>query len=183
MTGSEIRFLLLLLTALMMVQSVAAAQEDNSQADGETRSSQQQGMQDNLEDAIPASDQEQDHGLKNPRIVIPENLKEMPQLEVVAPADKAGENIRQGGQPETHVEEIGEELREQLKEVQDSEDDAATSGPELLDKTDEIMDLSRLPLTYIQEHVPFLTKRKIIFFGRLEVDYSHYSSGVLVPDR
>ena len=189
MTGSEIRFPLLLLTALMMVQSVAAAQAANSQADDsqvadETQSGQQQGMQESLEDAIPASDrkQEQDHGLKNPRIVIPENLKEMPQLEVVTPADKAAEEIRQGGQPETHVDEIGEELREHLKEVQNAKGDAATSGPELLDKTDEIMDLSRLPLTYIQEHVPFLTKRKIIFFGRLEVDYNHYSSGVLADE-
>jgi phosphate-selective porin len=37
-------------------------------------------------------------------------------------------------------------------------------------------------LTGIQDHVPFLTKRKIIFFGRLELDYAHYSSGILEDD-
>ena len=63
MIASEIRFPLLMLIALMMVQSVAAAQEDYSQVDDETRSSQQQGMQENLEDAIRASDREQEQAL------------------------------------------------------------------------------------------------------------------------
>ena len=44
------------------------------------------------------------------------------------------------------------------------------------------MELSRRPLTYIQEHVPLLTKRDIIFFGRLELDAAMYSSGVLEDD-
>lgn len=184
MTGFEIRLPLLLLTALMMVQSAGATQADNPQADDETPSSQQDGMQENLEDAIPASDQaeEQDHGLKNPRIVVPENLKEMPQLKAVTADDRAGEDTGQEGPLETVVEEAQQELKEDLKKVQDSEGGAATNRPELLDRTDKIMDLSRLPLTYVQEHVPFLTKRKIIFFGRLELDYSHYSSGVLEDD-
>ena len=52
-------------------------------------------------------------------------------------------------------------------------------GKKLLDKTDRMVELSRRPLTYIQEHVPFLTKRDIIFFGRLEFDGAMYSSGIL----
>jgi len=184
MAGSEIRLPLLLLTALMMVPSAVTAQADNPQANDEIPSSQQDGMQENLEDAIPASDraEEQDHGLQNPRIVVPENLKEMHRLKVGTAADKAGEDSGQEARPETYVKEVQQELKEDLKKVQGSESGAATSGPELLDKTDEIMDLSRLPLTYVQEHVPFLTKRKIIFFGRLELDYSDYSSGVLADE-
>jgi phosphate-selective porin OprO/OprP len=52
----------------------------------------------------------------------------------------------------------------------------------LLKKTDKLMVLAHLPLTYVQEHVPFLTRRNIIFFGRIELDYSHYSSGVLADE-
>jgi hypothetical protein len=44
------------------------------------------------------------------------------------------------------------------------------------------MEISRLPLTYVQEHVPFLTKRNIIFFGRFELDAAHYSTGALNDD-
>ena len=184
MTDYRFKFSVLFIVGSMIAQPISAAGADTPPENASTQTNQQQGMQENLEDAIPANDraQEQDHGLQNPRIVVPENLKEMPQLEVVTADDKAGEDSGQEGRPETDVNEVQEELQHQLKEVQGSESGAATSGPELLNKTDEIMDLSRLPLTYIQEHVPFLTKRKIIFFGRLELDYSHYSSGVLEDD-
>jgi phosphate-selective porin OprO/OprP len=49
----------------------------------------------------------------------------------------------------------------------------------LLDKTDRFLEFSRTPFTYAQENVPFLTKRNIIFFGRLELDAARFSSGVL----
>ncbi len=32
---------------------------------------------------------------------------------------------------------------------------------------------------YLQENIPFLLKRGVVFFGRVEADYANYSSGVL----
>jgi len=73
-----------------------------------------------------------------------------------------------------------QESKEQLKQELDIESD--DSGVVVLDKADQLLEFSHLPLNYIQENVPFLTKRNIIFFGRLEVDYSQYSSGILEDD-
>ena len=47
-------------------------------------------MDDNLEDAIPESDRDEEQAIKNPRIVIPENLSEMPDVAVVASEDVDG---------------------------------------------------------------------------------------------
>ncbi len=85
-------------------------------------------------------------GFENPRVIVHENLDELPDVRVV------------------------------------SDDQDPDSSPVLVDKSDQLMDISRLPLTYVQEHVPFLTKRNIIFFGRFELDAAHYSSGVLKDD-
>jgi phosphate-selective porin OprO/OprP len=70
--------------------------------------------------------------------------------------------------------------KEQLEQELDIEND--DSGTVVLDQTDKLLEVSRAPLTFIQENLPFLTKREIVFFGRLEVDYSHYSSGILEDD-
>ena len=86
---------------------------------------------------------------ENPRIVVPENLENMPQVNVV---------------------------------TREEADQAEPDAQPVLQKTNKLMELSRLPLTYVQDHVPFLTKRKIIFFGRLELDYAQYSSGILADD-
>jgi len=72
---------------------------------------------------------------------------------------------------------------EDLKDLEDElQMESANRGSVLLDTSDKVMDLTHMPLTYIQENVPFLTKRNIIFFGRLEVDGAAYSSGVLGDD-
>ena len=47
---------------------------------------------------------------------------------------------------------------------------------------ENLMEFSRLPLTYIQESIPFFGERNIFFFGRLEGDYAHYSSGIQEED-
>jgi phosphate-selective porin OprO/OprP len=60
--------------------------------------------------------------------------------------------------------------------------ESANRGTVLLDTSDRVMEISRAPLTYIQENVPFLTNRNIIFFGRLELDGAYYSSGALKDD-
>jgi len=69
---------------------------------------------------------------------------------------------------------------EDLQELEDElQIESANRGSVLMSTSDRVMDLSHKPLTYIQENVPFLTKRNIIFFGRLELDGAAYSSGVL----
>ena len=70
--------------------------------------------------------------------------------------------------------------KEQLKQELDIESGDSTHV--VLDASNKLMEISYAPLTYIQENIPFLTKRDIIFFGRVEVDYSHYSSGILEDD-
>ncbi len=175
MTGSLFNLLFPLLAVTTFQQAVIAAETVKPAPDDRALTSQQQGMQDNLNDAIPAADrsQEQNPGLENPRIVVPENLEQMPQVEVVTPDHPLAKGIREG---QTYIADIKDGLRQQLDDEQDPDESR------LLEKTDELMHFSRLPLTYIQEHVPFLTKRNIIFFGRLELDYAKYSSGVLEDD-
>ena len=130
---------------------------------------QQKGMEDNLEDSIPHVDLEEQQDLQNPRIVVQENLQEMPDVKAVSNDDPDS----------SFTQKTKEELEELEEELQL---ETADKSKILLDKTDRVMELSRRPLTYIQEHVPLLTKRNIIFFGRLELDGAMYSSGILEDD-
>jgi len=135
----------------------------------QTTSTQQKGMDDNLEDAIPSDDLKEQQDLQNPRIVIPENLQEMPEIRAVSSDD-----------PDSS---FTQKTKEELKELEEElQLEAVDKSKKLLDKTDRLMEVSRRPLSYIQEHVPFLTKRDVIFFGRLEFDGAMYSSGVLKDD-
>ena len=61
--------------------------------------------------------------------------------------------------------------------IRDSGEEAITEARKYC-----FLDESRRPLIYIQNHVPFFTNRNIIFFGRIEPEISHYSSGVLSDD-
>lgn len=164
MTCKSLNCLYPLIAVIVFQQPVSVADTGEPAPYEHAPNSQQQGMQDNLEDAVPADGQlkEQKSGLKNPRIVIPENLQQMPQVKAVTPDHPFATAIKAGKAY------LGDQRN--------------PDKPLLLDKSDELMDLSRLPLTFIQEHVPFLTKRNIIFFGRFELDYSKYSSGVLHDD-
>ncbi len=108
----------------------------------QTTSTQQKGMDDNLEDAIPSDDLKEQQDLQNPRIVIPENLQEMPEIRAVSSDD-----------PDSS---FTQKTKEELKELEEElQLEAVDKSKKLLDKTDRLMEVSRRPLSYIQEHVPF----------------------------
>jgi len=179
MTGNKIDLPLLLIAALMIAHTPAAVAAGNSQEGSTSKTSQQQGMEDNLEDSIPQTDLEEQQGLENPRIVVPENLQEMPEVRTVSD-QKDSDNAQIDEDSDSA---LLDKPKEKLEEFEDElQLESADRGRELLDKTDRLMEISRKPLTYVQEHVPFLTKRNIIFFGRLELDGARYSSGVLKDD-
>ena len=174
------KFLLLFCVGLVSTQAVDAANPENPAQNPSGPDSQKQGTQDNLVDSIPLGDLKEQQALQNPRIVVPENLQEMPEVETtssskeVSGSDQTDKDSSEAIRPRTQKE---------LKELEaELEIESVKAGKVVLDKTDKLMDLSRLPLSYVQEHVPFLTKRNIIFFGRLELDGALYSSGVLDDD-
>jgi len=178
MTGSRLIVRGIFLAALFIAASSSFASLNEEQTGSPPSSSQQEDLEENLEDAIPESNKEEQQ-LENPRIVVHENLGEMPDVQVVSDEVGAAE--------ESSTDENGSEplkrTEEELKQIEDELDlEAAERGMVLLGKTDRLMEISRTPLTYVQENVPFLTKRNIIFFGRLELDGARYSSGVLEDD-
>jgi len=163
----------------MIVQTVAVADSNPPPQDTSTQTNQQLGMQDNLEGSIPDSDLKEEQELANPRIVVPENLQELPDVKTVSSKAGPGEAESDDEPEKPFLQKTEEELEQFESEMQM---ESADRSKVLLDKTDKFMELSRRPLTYIQENVPFLTKRDIIFFGRLELDGAYYSSGVLDDD-
>lgn len=160
MTGNRFTLWPLVFVVLLLTYSPAATVAGDSTEKAQGENTQQQ-------------------SLENPRIVVQENLDEMQDLQVMPGKDVTTEE-HHDEPTEPVTEEQTEKDQKQLDEELDLE--AADRGPALLQETDSIMDFSRVPLTYIQEHVPFLTKRNIIFFGRLEVDLARFSSGVLEDD-
>jgi phosphate-selective porin OprO/OprP len=184
MNGSILKIALLLILAMPPWQSAVAAPSGTFVEDSQDPVGQRAGMQENLVEAMPEQDQDeqQDHGFSSPRIIVPENLRELPLIDVLSPDQQAAEDEEKGQDPEPLLVEMKESLEEQLDEEQNLDQTADAERLDFIEQPDKLMDLSRLPLTYIQEHVPFLTKRNIIFFGRLELDYAKYSSGVLEDD-
>lgn len=165
---SSLLFLILSIGLVMFPFPILATEGDES---SEAKSTQQTNMEDNLQDSLPVSDlEDQQQNLENPRIVVHENLEETPELAVISPEEAADPTLPQQTQEE--LEDLEDEL--QLEVV--------SRGRKLLSKTDRLMEMSRLPLTYVQENVPFLTKRHILFFGRLELDGAYYTEGVLEDD-
>ena len=125
---------------------------------------------------IAQESENQEQGLENPRIVVHENLGELPDVNVIS---DEGVDAEDGTAQEDGTEK-SQRSAEELRQLEDELDiEAAGRDRVLLDRTDRLMELSRKPLTYLQENVSFLTKRNIIFFGRFEVDGALYSSGVL----
>jgi phosphate-selective porin OprO/OprP len=176
MTGSLPIARGLFLTVLIIAASSSFASAHDEQTDSPPASSQQEDLEESLEDAIPESDREEEQQLENPRIVLHENLDEMPEVQVVSGEEGAAEESSTGQDGSEPLKRTEEELK-QIEEELDLE--AADRGRVLLDRTDQLMEISRKPLTYVQENVPFLTKRRIIFFGRLEVDGAYFTSGIL----
>jgi phosphate-selective porin OprO/OprP len=149
-------YLFIFATVFLWAAPVIGAASSEAAESESVSDPQQKGMEENLEGAIPASD-----------------LDEEQRLEDSADA-QADDNSDSAA-----VKKSEEELEQLENELQL---ESADRGTVLLDSTDRVMEFSRLPLTYIQENVPFLTKRNIIFFGRLEIDGARYSSGVLEDD-
>ena len=180
MTGSKLELTLLLTFSLMFTQAIAAPVKNKAPEPDPPNTAQERGMQDNFEGSIPQDDLKEQQELNNSRIVIPENLQEMPDVKTV-PADNRESDTDQADEPSDIP--LNQKTSKELEEFESElQMESADRGKPILDKTDKLMELSHRPLTYIQENIPFLTKRDIIFFGRLELDGAAYSSGVLEDD-
>lgn len=171
MIGSRLSLFSVFLATLSMAGPLVSFADGLQQNTTTVTNKQEQDFEPKLEDAVPDSEQEVEQDLDNPRIVVHENLEELPEVQVVTPED-SNEDETDG--------QAAQESDEELKQFEEEMDlEIADRTAVLLDKTDRFMEFSRKPLTYVQENVPFLTKRNIIFFGRLELDYARFSSGVL----
>jgi phosphate-selective porin OprO/OprP len=176
---------LLILLALIAPGAIASENSSSGVAEegAQQKSAQQKGMEDNLQGSMPMADlqEQQNQGdLENPRLVIQENLKESPDVRVISASDQDGQLESEESQQDDSLEKKTKEELEQFE--QQLETEGADKGKLLFEKTDKFMELSRRPLTYFQEHLPFLTKRNVIFFGRLELDGAMYGDGVLDED-
>jgi len=101
----------------------------------------------------------------------------LPEVQTVSPEEVEAAHEAEGQESEGLFDRSQGTLQELEQELDIESSQTGTNV--VLEKTDRFMELSRVPLTYLQENVPFLTKRGVIFFGRLELDYAHFSSGVL----
>lgn len=185
MKGNGLKLSLLLIASLFATQVTAVAAANTNQETWATPndhhvSEHQPGMEGDLEDSLPESDLEEQQTLQNPRVVIQENLQEMPDVKTVEAEEEVTEEYQSVDDPNDPPTPRTEEELEDLENELQME--AADRARVVLDKTDKLMEISRLPLTYIQENVPILTRRGIIFFGRLELDGAAYSSGILEDD-
>ena len=148
---STVIFTLILLSGSPLTASAGEQQQIGASHD------QTLDMEENLLDSTLDGDRIAQGNVPNPRVVIHENLQEMPEVRTVEhPEEKTDDSV--------------------------SQKESGGLGNRVLNKSDRLMDLSRTPLTYMQDHVPFFTKRNMVFFGRLELDYANYSSGVLKED-
>jgi len=127
----------------------------------------------------PASkaNQTEDPAPENPRIIVQENLQELPDVNVTT--KEAGADPKAVGKdarpvsPNTKSSEPREPAEKSIQK-------GILTEPWMAG--DPVLATARLPLTYVQENVPYFTKRNIIFFGRLELDGTNYSGGVLEKD-
>jgi phosphate-selective porin OprO/OprP len=153
----------------MAVVPPGRAEETVEDSDVEPASAEQQeGMAENLADSVPGV-LDNIGSLGNLRVILPENLRDMHRMKV-----------KDRDQDEAATAEAAAEAEEKEKERKLGADEA--DSPVLVATSDAIMDFSRVPLTFIQERVPFFTKRGMIFFGRFELDGVNYTSGILEED-
>jgi phosphate-selective porin OprO/OprP len=156
----------ILAACFILLASAVFCGSARSQEPSATQDAGQQHSAEVVENKSPAREASDDDEPENLRIIVHENLQEMPRVETESPAPKSAES---GTAPEkAEAGELGEIIQD--------------SGEQILTATDEFLDRSRKPLIYIQDHVPFFTNRNIIFFGRVEPEVAHYSSGVLSDD-
>ena len=97
MTGSLSKILVLIFAALISAASLCVLSADEQDDPSTTRSARQKGMNENLEDANPQSERDAEQALENPRIVVPENLGEMPQVYVLTGEETDNRDSSDGG--------------------------------------------------------------------------------------
>ena len=87
------RFPFLAVLLVFITQGAVASEKSPSEVTEQTaeeKSTQQKGMDENLQDSVPTADlqeQQNQQDLQNPRLVIQENLKESPDVRVVFDSD------------------------------------------------------------------------------------------------
>ncbi len=64
----------------------------------------------------------------------------------------------------------------------DAREDAAPAAAHVAREFGKVVEASRRPLIFIEQKIPFFSKRNILFFGRLELDVARYNNGVLKED-
>ena len=126
-----------------------------------------------------SAEQIENQELENPRIVVQESLQELPDVTVTTKEEGSAASATDKNPTS---EPPGDTTGEAIHPSDDSRYEISPTTKKILKATNEIMEVARQPQTYIQEHVPFFTKRNIIFFGRLELDAATFSSGVLKSD-
>ena len=84
MTGIRLKLLVLFVSLLPFAQAIAQTETVSPPENDSSPTNQQQGMQDNLAGSIPDSDLRKEQELENPRIVVHENLQEMPDVKTVS---------------------------------------------------------------------------------------------------
>jgi phosphate-selective porin OprO/OprP len=165
---------LILIVAVAFLATVPISHGDEESPAESPMTDPQEGMAENLTDTVPDEDESGrlDWLKDGLRVILPENLQDMHRLDVKEP-----DNGNDNGAPSAH-----ETRSDDTAAPEPPEDTDDQTIPVLLAATDKIMEVSRRPLTYIQERIPFLTKREIIFFGRFEPEAVRYTSGVLKDD-
>ena len=126
------------------------------------------------EDAAP--DPESSEPEENRSLIMQEGLSESSQLVPVSEEEFDGARETEQARDETEPG-IEEEAKETVPPGPE-----ARPAEKVLTKTGELVELSRRPFIFLEQKVPFFTKRNIIFFGRLEVDVVNYGSGILSDD-
>lgn len=120
---------LFILVATMFAVPLHVLGAEQSSKNEQSRHDQKQGMVDNLVDTVPDQDQAPTQALQNPNIIVQENLREMHGLRTGSPKPPADE-------PDSPLE-------------------SENIGQIVLDKSNTLMDLSRVPLKYIEGRIPF----------------------------
>jgi phosphate-selective porin OprO/OprP len=105
--------------------------------------------------------------------------------------DSVHENLETIQEDAQAAEEKGQEkaeilARDQQQEIVENQADSQSGTDDTpVDEDKSIMDwLKSIPifLQSVPERVPFIRDRGLIFFGRTEIDYAHYFSGILSSD-
>ena len=129
------------------------------------------------QDTPVAVSEEQAAKAKTEEVEASSNLRESihENLETIQEDTKAAEELKKA-----ETEKPPAELQQQVDSVEESDSAAPAPG-----KMKSILAYIKLLPGYLQsvpERVPFIRDRGLIFFGRSELDYAHYSSGITKSD-